>query len=150
MKYLTIIAALFAGACGCPVNVSGVDTRSDWTAERDAACAAVEGCEPEFMAQVPVFEDELAEVRDICPDDARGCFCIGDGCPGVIIVANADVRIAGCAADTDNCFYTQSEIVMHEYVHASFRSIGRATADHGPNFELALQRARVEFAKGVK
>lgn len=144
MKSVVITVALLASACGCPSNSTEIDTKHAWVAERDAACSAVDGCDAAFVAQVPVYEDELEAVRDVCDDsNARGCFCIGAGCSGAIMLADADVQIEGCNSDTPNCWYTQSDIVLHEYVHAAFRSIGKETTEHPPEFTEALWRARV-------
>ena len=147
MKSVVITVALLASACGCPSNSTNVDTKRAWLAERDAACAAVQGCDSSFVAQVPVYEEALEDMRELCDDsNARGCFCVGEHCTGVIMLADADVQIPGCPAEQENCWYTQSDIVLHEYVHAAMRSAGHTyTGDHPPEFELALQRARGLF-----
>jgi hypothetical protein len=142
-----VVMALVASACGCPVNDSGVDSRQVWTAERDAACAAVEGCDADFVAAVPVYEEALSRVEEIC-DEGRGCFCVGDGCPGAILMSDSDVLIDGCDPAQPNCWYAQHDIALHEYVHAAFRSIGQKTGDHPEHFEIALQRARAIYLGG--
>lgn len=144
MKFAALILTALSVACGCPSNETGVDTRALWTVERDAACAAVEGCDADFVADVPVFEADLEYVREMC-DGGRACLCIGVGCPGVILLADADVQIDGCPASQESCWYTQHDNIMHEYVHAAFRSVGRATGDHPTDFVLAEQRARANF-----
>lgn len=135
MKFVMLIAALLTAACGCPATHGAEDIKDEWTAQRDAACAAVDGCDAAFIEQTPVFREALNDVHEIC-DDGRGCFCGGEGCAGVIVFA-----------DTDAQGYRQSDTVLHEYVHAAFWSHGVDTGAHPPEFLAALARARASISE---
>lgn len=127
---LALLISLLCVACGCPAMHGAEDIKDEWTAQRDAACAAVESCDAAFLEQTPVFQEALDDVHEICAD-GRGCFCVGAGCAGVIVFA-----------DTDAQGYLQSDTVLHEYVHAAFWSHGVDTGTHPPEFLAALDRAR--------
>lgn len=136
IRVALLVLVLLSACAPCP---SGVDTRTRWAREAVAACGAVEGCAD--LSGVAVFELPLEDVRDVCNagSNTRGCYC--EDC-GAIVIADQRVRMAGCTADTENCFYTQQDIVLHELTHAAF---GSGTADHPPEFEIALQAARASM-----
>lgn len=138
---LGLIVLKMSACTGCPVIESGSVVNEQYNLEAFAACASVEGCELDFVRDVPITAAPIEQVRDVC-DGQRGCFCRGQGCSGAIFIPTERVRFAGCYADTDNCFKTPAEIALHELVHASFASIGDRTGDHPERFELALQRAQ--------
>lgn len=135
MKTLLLGVLVMLGACSCPATETGVDSKDLWTAERDAVCAQVPGCDAEFMAQVPVYKESLEHTADVC-DGGWGCFCANPGCAGVIVYTNTDDR-----------GYRQSDTLLHEYTHAAFYSIDHDTHDHPPEFLAAMKRARATLTK---
>jgi len=146
MKTVVLVAVVVAlsalSACGCVQNESGKTSQEHYTTERDAACAAVEGCDAQFVADVPLYES-ADPVADGCDEGAVGCFCHNPGCSGSIVIADQDQHMKNCAEDdwSNECVYSQQLIAMHEYVHAAYKSIGKDTHNHGPEFDAALIRA---------
>lgn len=142
-KISLLIALLFAAACGCPQ--SGSNVKSDFTVERDAACAAVEGCDPEFMASVPVYLVEDVRETNLCESDrAVGCFCENFACQSVLVNAHpVALETAECKANfaAERCLETVSMIMLHEYVHAAYASVGDNTHDHPARFWTTLKAA---------
>jgi hypothetical protein len=101
-----------------------------YSAERAAACAAVTGCDVEAMSAVRVFEARTKdEVERLCQNEqAYACFCPSFGC-SVIFLLSADGQ--------------HDSNALHEHVHAALDVVGIDSPDHGPEFEQALDRARV-------
>lgn len=126
MRTLFALFLIVSGCATCPI---GDDVSAEYEAERIAAGAP----------RTRVIELPLSEVREVCGANARGCWCVDCG---TIVIPNEPVQI--CPGNADNCWYQQSEIVLHEFVHVAF---GGGTADHPPEFEIALQQARVRLIK---
>jgi hypothetical protein len=127
MKIVVLALAVLALGCACPASESGVAVSpSKYAAQRDAACAAVDGCSAEFMGSVRVYEaGAKSEVQELCDDgQAWACYCPGVGCHTIILMPN----------DRGNA--------THEFVHAALDSTGVDALDHGPAFETALKKAR--------
>jgi hypothetical protein len=148
-KLFTALSTVFMVACGCPDNGTGIDTKHKFVAEAKAACAAVEGCDLEYILDVPVYE--LTDIRtnelSRC-DGALACFCIALGCSGVIQVTDLDKALINdaCPPEKAGCWLTKEEIMVHEYVHASIASIGRGmTIDHPAEFGTAFSKATKIF-----
>jgi hypothetical protein len=119
---------MFCAACSCPATPGSPDTKADWTAQRDAACAVVEGCDPEYLAQVPVHEVSVETTLDVC--EGWGCFCVQPGCAGVILYT-----------DMSSKGHPPWSIVLHEYLHAAFYSVDVDTEKHPRVFIDALSDA---------
>jgi hypothetical protein len=129
---LVSVTALCIVACDCPTNDSGIPVQADkYRLERDAACAAVDGCNADFMASVRVYEARTkAEVEDQCSNEsAWGCYCERVDCRSIILLNPSQLA---------NHYDSNS---LHEYVHAAFASQGVETNDHPPVFHEALARA---------
>ena len=120
-----------ATACSCPTNANGESVSANkYAAERDAACAAVEGCTAEGMAEVRVFEvNTQAEVAELCQiSNAYACYCFeAIGCQTIFLLQNAHAN------------------ALHEYVHAALDQIGIDTRSHGELFDRALESAKAQL-----
>lgn len=130
VRILSLLLLVATAACACPTTDSGVAVSpTKYSAERDAACAAVKGCDLEAMSAVRVFEASTkAEVQRLCDNDkAYACFCPSFGC-SVIFLLSADGR--------------RDSNALHEHVHAALDVVGIDSPNHGPVFEQALNRAR--------
>lgn len=132
MKSFLLVALMFAAACGCPSSELGTLVSSaKYAEERNAACAAVEGCEPEFMTSVRVIEIVgRDEMKRLCESETSwGCYCPdASGCQTVFLLDYGPDR-------RDNS-------ALHEMVHAALDAVGRSEVGHGPEFESALARAK--------
>ncbi|HET8932620.1 MAG TPA: hypothetical protein VFN67_04230 [Polyangiales bacterium] len=123
---LAVVAAQFLSGCNCTSTDSGVAVSPNkYAVQRDAACAAVDGCSAEFLASVRVYEvSSASEAKELCEDEkAWACYCPGVGCHTIILMPD----------DRGNA--------AHEYVHAALDSAG-IKLDHGPTFEAALKKTR--------
>ena len=136
LKVMLAALFVFAAACGCPSSELGTLRTQKYTSERDAACAAVEGCEADFMASVKVVEvTSVEEIQRVCEQpNADACYCLGeDGCQTVFL------RDYGPGYSDSNA--------LHEMVHAALDSVGKGS-DHGPEFQAALVRATENYCAG--
>jgi hypothetical protein len=137
-KFVVTLALLVA-ACNCPANESGVAASSyKYATERDAACAAVSGCDREFLESLSVYESE-DPARDCAHKDDVGCFCEATGCATIILLS--------CSPLDKKCQTLQSATAVHEYVHAAYASIGVDTKDHPPAFKETLKLAKRTIAE---
>lgn len=127
-----LLALLLTAACGCP-RTEAPAVSSKYSLEMTAACSAVDGCAPAFMASVRVYEARSKdEVEELCSNEfAYGCFCERPGCASIVLL-----NPSGRANHYDSN-------ALHEAVHAAWASVGAETHEHGPEFEEALVRARV-------
>lgn len=107
--YLTTLALTFLSGCYvCPM--SDTDATDKYRIYRDAACVAVEPCDPEFMAKVKVYEADKDELSDICnaPEGVRGCYCGKKDCFTIVLAPE----------------YVVTGTALHEYIHAAIDSAG--------------------------
>lgn len=112
MKYL-LIALVLSGCYVCPSNGDAMPA-SMFEAERNAACLAVPGCDPEFMRTVRVYRAPLSEMADICNQPANACYCGEMNCRTIVIS------------------HEHPEDALHEWIHAAIDSAGiLEEEDHG-------------------
>lgn len=143
MKIIALlILSCTVAACGCPK--SGPDSRAEFALERDSVCAELEGCDPEFMASVPVYKVDDVLNSGLCDSEAVGCYCENTSCQTIIVHAKPyqyQDRVCKNAPENPGCWLTVEQTVLHEYTHAAFASVGIDTHDHPPMFNAVLQRA---------
>lgn len=130
--YLFLLISVFASACGCPDTHGAPDVKAQYELERDAACAAVPGCDADYLAEIPVKQWTFEQVSDVCDDPAVGCFCDRPGCSLIVYAFDPEIARTG---------KRPQDIVLHEYVHAAFYSVGVSTHDHGKDWLSAFYSA---------